>query len=542
MLGRARTTKLSYGIRLLSGSLRGFNKGIPKTAPPSQEVKRGDNDQTNQNVEQNKSNHPSIAENGLYFGQFTENEYQEAAKIVRDQISKLEKDIKGDFNIRENIGKHPVIPAIPNKSQKPTKVNSLEDFFTQVIQTTGPMSLSSFMRQCLTHPEFGYYTTRDPLASKGGDFITSPEISSVFGEMIGLFWLYTTWVSQGMPENIRIIEFGPGKGTLIYDVMQTFNSLVTRQGGKVAVEIVMIEASDILRNEQYQKLCKGEPIEKINETTVLSRTIWGNRITWYLTETEIEPSENVGNYILAHEFFDALPIKAFKKTENGWREFLVDHKAIAQSLESQTSKSNDNDLHTLQTQSGTDFYLTLTPSETPSSKIPQLSSRFNSLPIGSTVEICPDAETYLKKMIKLIETSGINVGSILAIDYGPSNSIPDVTLRGIYKHKFVSPFYQPGHVDLSVDVDFKNLALIADHSDTMTAYGPEEQGDWLHNVGIGHRIDQLLKKNQNDPEFQDKIYNSYLRLTSKDDSAMGKVYKFLCINPKSSPPPIGYTK
>lgn len=542
MLGRVRYAKLAFGSRFISHTYRALNKdALGKTSPGTQ---LGDiTDVNKENNHGDKTSNPSIAENGLYFGQFTEKEYQDAAKIVREQISKLEKDIKGDFNIRENIGKHPVIPAIPEQSRKPTAINSLEDLFTQVIQTTGPMSLSSFMRQCLTHPEFGYYTTRDPLASKGGDFITSPEISSVFGEMIGLFWLFTTWLSQGKPDNIRIIEFGPGRGTLMFDVMQMFNNLVKRQGDKVAVEIVMIEASDVLRSEQYEKLChKDTPLERLNNTTLQSTTIWGNKISWYLTETEIESQQNVANFILAHEFFDALPIKAFQKTEKGWREFLVDHSDIAQSSNTEAEIAKVEGETSLQSRVDTNFYLTLTPSETPSSKIPKLNSRFDSLSTGSKVEICPDAETYLKKMIQLIELSGNNTGSILAIDYGPSDSVPDVTLRGIFKHHFVSPFFQPGQVDLSVDVDFKNLVQIAENTGTMKAYGPEEQGDWLHNVGIGHRIDQLLKKNGNDPDLQDKIYDSYLRLTSKDDAGMGKIYKFLCINPKASLPPVGYSQ
>ena len=124
----------------------------------------------------------------------------------------------------------------------------------------------------------------------------------------------------------------------------------------------------------------------------------------------------------------------------------------------------------------------------------------------------------------------------MVVDYGPSSEIPENTLRGIYQHKFVSPFYKPGEVDLSVDVDFQNLKNLTEA--VCNVYGPIQQGDWLHNIGIGYRVDQLLKKNANDEEMQDKIYGAYRRLV--DDDQMGKVYKFMALLPKGAQKPIGF--
>ena len=123
--------------------------------------------------------------------------------------------------------------------------------------------------------------------------------------------------------------------------------------------------------------------------------------------------------------------------------------------------------------------------------IPQISKRYRDLPVGTRIEICPDAELYIMKMAKLLSDSN-DKGAILVIDYGTENEIPENSLRGIYQHKFVSPFWNPGEVDLSIDVDFQALKQLTEG--IVDIYGPLKQGDWLHNIGIGYRIDQVLKR------------------------------------------------
>ncbi|CAK7904816.1 hypothetical protein CAAN3_07S05292 [[Candida] anglica] len=474
----------------------------------------------------------------LYFGRFTQQEYDEAAAIVKQQVENLEKQIKGPNDPRSKVGTMPSIPAAPtvskdkNNTSSKISITSLADILVQSIKTTGPISLSAYMRQCLTHPEFGYYTTRDPLDSKSGDFITSPEISSVFGEMIGV-WLFSTWLQQGSPKKVRIIEFGPGKGTLMHDVIKCFNRLskgaaaMGRGSDKTTISIIMIEASPVLREEQRKLLCKENPLLPGNKCT----TQWGNTIEWVDTEKDIVEDSNMANYILAHEFFDALPIKSFEKGEkNTWRELLVEHSSSVNNTQGKlegTSKVDSKDTSLLET----DFHLTLAPKETPSSYIPKNTRRFHDLPVGTRVEICPDAQLYISKMADLVKDK---TGAVLVMDYGISEGVPDNTLRGIYKHKFVSPFYSPGDVDLSIDVDFENLKILGEGNGERKVFGPVEQGDWLHEMGVGYRIDQLLKKNKDSPAEQDKIYDSYLRLTGKDDKGMGKVYKFLTILPSGT--------
>lgn len=479
---------------------------------------------------------PPVDENGLYYGQFTKQEYHEAAKVIKEQIGKLEGDIMGDKNIRENVGK---MPQFPQRDGEVSKITNLTDLIVQTIKTTGPISLSAYMRQCLTHPEFGYYTTRDPLDIINGDFITSPEISSVFGEMIGI-WLFTVWKAQNCPQRIRIIEFGPGRGTLMHDVLKTFNKFAK----DVNIEINLIEASPVLRQEQWKLLCgESKRYETTSEGFNVSTTQWNNSIKWLDTEKDITSDESVANYTLAHEFFDALPIKSFERTEHGWRELVVEHTDSVVNtqpkLPEATSVRETKEAHTNIDPElfDTQFHLTLSPKETPSSILPSLSKRFKDLPVGSRVEVCTEAELYTMKMVQLINNEK-NLGAVLIIDYGLVNQIPENSLRGIYKHKFVSPFIKPGEVDLSIDVDFDSIVNLTEKFST--TFGPIDQGDWLHNLGIGYRAEQLIKQNESDYITQEKIYNAYKRLTDKDEKSMGKIYKFLCLLPQDSPPPVGF--
>lgn len=483
-----------------------------------------------------RQKNPLIHENGLYYGKFTAAEYEEAKQYVSTQYHKLEQEIKGTENVRENVGKMPQFPA----QGAARAITNLLDFFAETIKTTGPMLLSAYMRQCLTHPDFGYYTTRDPLDTNGGDFITSPEISSVFGEMFGV-WLFSVWQSQGMPRSIQVVEFGPGRGTLMHDTMAVFHKFARKCGVDVAAHVVLIEASPVLRREQARLLGDGA-VTPTPDGFASATSKWGHRITWVETEKDVASPDGCANYVLAHEFFDALPIKSFVRTAHGWRELLVEHTpsvvntqgALAPgagdvlALEAADVLAADATLHT-------QFHLTASPKESPSSIIPTLSSRSRLLPEGSRIEVCADAELYVSKIAELVAAGP--GGGALIVDYGLSHDIPLNSLRGIYKHKFVSPFFSPGNVDLSVDVDFENLRRIAAVS--VEAFGPVDQGDWLHELGIGYRFDQLIKS-ANLMANKELLYESYLRLTAKDDKSMGKAYKFLGLLPKGSARPAGF--
>jgi len=389
---------------------------------------------------------------------------------------------------------------------------------THINKTTGPIPLSAFMRLCLTHPDFGYYTTRDPLGPKG-DFITSPEISQMFGEMIGI-WLFTVWHSQKKPQHINLIEFGPGKGTLMLDTVKSFSKLLKtlKNHEELKLNIIMIETSEVLKKAQWALLSDSK-LDTSKDFWEADHK-WNGKITWVSTEKDVwEISNEVdSNYILAHEFFDALPINQFKKTKNGWREYLVDQHP---------------ETHT--------FHLTVSPHERLSSKVPETNSRYSVLPVGSDVEISSDLYSYTKQITHLIDKSNNKTGAALIVDYGPSFDVPENTLRGIKNHKITNPFRDPGEVDLSADVDFQAIAQVAtaDQDVPIDVFGPVEQGDWLHQLGIQYRAEQLYNQAKTDSE-RDIIKTGYHRLVEKDGGSMGHVYKFMALLPKGGPPPVGF--
>lgn len=374
------------------------------------------------------------------------------------------------------------------------------------------------MRLCLTHPEFGYYTTRDPLGARG-DFITSPEISQMFGEMIGI-WLFTVWHSQKKPKNINIVEFGPGKGTLMFDVLKSLSKLLqTLKINDLNVNVILVEASDVLRKAQCE-LLSGKEIQKFDGGYWTAKNKWGGNIYWGETEKDVWEisKEEEANYIIAHEFFDALPINQFKKTKDGWREYLVD----------QSPETNE-------------FHLTISPRERPSSKIPETNARYKDLAVGSDIEISHELFSYTRQITQLITRNNAQAGAALIVDYGPDDSVPENSLRGIKDHKITNPFREPGQVDLSADVDFQAIVESA-HSDpniSIDVFGPVEQGDWLHQLGIQYRADQLYNQAKTDSE-REIIKSGYHRLVEKDGSSMGHIYKFLALLPKGGPIPVGF--
>lgn len=453
-----------------------------------------------------------------------------------------------------------------------SKINSLTDILVESIKLTGSLSISTFMKQCLTNPDFGYYTTKDPLANNEnrGDFVTSPEISQMFGEMIGV-WYYTVFLHQSKTkslENIQLIEFGPGKGTLMHDVLKSFNALAKKQHRNNPILIIMVEASPVLIEKQYKTLC--DPNSESIKSFLFgkkSTTKWGNDIYWVLNELdildlqkELKIEDSVTNFVLCHEFFDALPIKQFKKSEKGWYEYLVDFEEydedgnlIPKKSSIPTRTDDGRDLKQKDEKESTEnllarkieptgkkevkFHLTLSPKVTTASYVPKSSPRHDMLPLGSRVEISPETLTYGRRINELIyNKQEKSSGAALYIDYG-SAEVPLNTLRGIKNHKFVSPFEDVGNVDLSADVDFGALKYMShqDKSKQLDVFGPVEQGTWLNLLGLQYRTQMLVNKETNN-ENKQKIIKSYYRLVED----MGKIYKFMAILPKGGETPVGF--
>ncbi|KAI9824332.1 MAG: hypothetical protein M1819_000892 [Sarea resinae] len=429
----------------------------------------------------------------------------------------------------------------------------------EAITTTGPISLAAYMRQCLTSPEGGYYTSRtegrDQFGQKG-DFITSPEISQIFGELLGI-WVVAEWMAQGRKgHGVELIEVGPGRGTLMDDMLRSIRNFKPLASSIEAVYLV--EASPSLREAQKKLLCGDAPMEE-TEIGFQSTSKYQNIPVFWCEDIRFVP-KGTGKtpFIIAHEFFDALPIHAFESVapsqesqiitstatapprpsaskEPQWREFLVSPTPPASThttLSTPTSQRSSFD--------PPEFELTLSKASTPHSLyLPEISERYKALKArpGSVVEISPESLSYAEEFARRIGGDGRSrqsaSGAALILDYGPASTVPINSLRGIRAHRSVSPFSSPGLVDLSADVDFVALAEAAlNASPNVEVHGPAEQGYFLQAMGIQQRAEQLLKGvKKDDEEIKERIEGAWKRLVERGVGGMGRIYKAMAIIP-----------
>ncbi|WP_238368011.1 class I SAM-dependent methyltransferase [Mesobacterium pallidum] len=304
------------------------------------------------------------------------------------------------------------------------------------IAATGPITLAEYMAECLLHPAHGYYATRDPLGASG-DFITAPEISQMFGELIGLS-LAQAWLDQGAPAPITLAELGPGRGTLMVDVLRATRGV---PGFHAALRLHLVEASPTLRAAQAETLAGQAP-------------------TWHDSVDTLP--EDAPLLLVANEFFDALPIRQFQRDGDGWRERHV----------------------------GLDG-TTLTLGLGPAAPRPELAARLEDTTDGDIVETCPAAAPITSAIAQRIATQG---GAALIIDYGDWTSLGD-TFQALRAHEPTDPFAAPGEADLTAHVDFAALAAAAAparHSRVTP------QGVFLERLGITPRARALAARGDAD--------------------------------------------
>ncbi|KAG6016751.1 hypothetical protein E4U43_003185 [Claviceps pusilla] len=432
----------------------------------------------------------------------------------------------------------------------------------EAISTTGPVPLASYMRMCLTGDVGGYYTgaigqDRDQFGVKG-DFVTSPEISQIFGELIGV-WFIAEWMSQGQPEQgVQLIEVGPGRGTLMDDMLRTIKRFPAMADS--IEQVFMVEASPELRDAQKKILCGADAEFAQGESGLASSSgkHIGKPVVWAESLKSIP--------IVAHEFFDALPIHIFQSavapiTEKKsslssssaallpqpsyeWREMMISPTSPAAMASAQAKSKAAGEGQT--PPSPDEFQLILSSKPTRHSRhLPESSPRYQHLKQtpGSIVEICPDASLYAADFASRIGGSSRipkphPSGAALILDYGTSDTIPINSLRGIRHHKLVSPFSAPGLVDLSADVDFTALAEAATlASPGVEVHGPVPQADFLEQMGIRERAEMLIKTaraaSPSASAAATSIDKSWKRLVDRGPSGMGKVYKALAIVPEN---------
>ncbi|XP_012729818.2 protein arginine methyltransferase NDUFAF7, mitochondrial isoform X2 [Fundulus heteroclitus] len=399
---------------------------------------------------------------------------------------------------------HRVTPCLPvtggwSPAQRGSFCSSSEDgkpqpsmlkHLSSKIRATGPISVSEYMREVLTNPVTGYYVRRNMLGADG-DFITSPEISQVFGELLGV-WVVSEWMGAARPKRLQLVELGPGKGSLVADILRVFTQLRSVVGG-ASVSVHLVEVSPTLSRVQAQTLTGNRSQTASSEDDPVYRrgeTAAGFPVSWYRRLEDVPAAFSI---FVAHEFFDALPIHKFQRTEKGWREVLVDiHPADPDRLR---------------------FVIAPTPTLA-SSTLVQAGER------RSHVEVCAEGGVVVQQLARRIQEEG---GAALIADYGHDGTKTD-TFRGFKGHRLHDVLEAPGSADLTADVDFSFLRRMAGGG--VACLGPVSQRTFLQNMGIDARM-QVLLRSCSDPSSRQQLLSSYDLLTSA--SRMGERFFFFCL-------------
>lgn len=332
------------------------------------------------------------------------------------------------------------------------------------IRLSGPLRLDVWMARCLD----AYYAGRDPLGASG-DFTTAPEISQMFGELCGL-WLAQAWRDAGAPSPFALAEAGPGRGTLMADILRAGASV---PGFVDAARVHLVETSPTLRKAQAERLARHGPV-------------WHDRL---------ETVPEIPLFLIANEFFDALPIRQFRYSLEGWRERMVGAEGEA-------------------------LVFGLSP---PLPDIPMAQEA----PLGTIREICPAG---LGVAAQLGERLGRDGGAALIVDYGYLGAASGDTLQALRHHTPADPLLAPGEADLTAHVDFPALAGAAGIPALATT-----QGAFLEALGIGARAAALTRRH---PERAAEIEAARERLTGPQ--AMGALFKVMALLPAGAPTPPGF--
>ncbi|WOL02986.1 NADH dehydrogenase [Canna indica] len=348
----------------------------------------------------------------------------------------------------------------------------------------GPISVAEYMEEVLTNPQSGFYINRDVFGA-GGDFITSPDVSQMFGEMVGV-WTMCLWEQMGQPGNVNLVELGPGRGTLMADLLRGSSKF---SNFSKSLNIHMVECSPALQKVQYSALKCVEATNDDSSTGTIS-TLSGNPISWHASLEQVP--NGLPTIIIAHEFYDALPVHQFQKTSKGWCEKMID--------------VSEDSL----------FRFVLSPHPTPArlylTKCLQWASP-EEVENLNHIEICIKSMELTHQVAKRISTDG---GGALIVDYGKDGLISD-SLQAIRKHKFVDILDNPGSADLSAYVDFASIRHSAEEiSDNISVHGPMTQSQFLGSLGINFRVEALL---QNCTEEQaESLRTGYWRLVGDGEA------------------------
>jgi len=356
------------------------------------------------------------------------------------------------------------------------------------------------MQFCLGHPTEGYYMKRDVFGEKG-DFITSPEISQTFGELLAV-WFITQWTQKGRPARTRLVELGPGRGTLLSDMLRTFSSIKDVTGSLTSIH--MVENSRVMRAMQKTAMQHLHAAQHI-------------KLEWHDDLEEIEPDPNAYTMLVAHEFFDALPVHMLEKAEDGWREIMVDLARPDLPKEEEPA-----DAENVPQETNFAFRFAKSPPNTPlATLLSQSSERYADVPNGSRIEVSPQSSAVAQTVTSLIGSQA--GGAAMLIDYGDASAFGS-SLRAFRNHKHVDLFDQPGESDITANVDFAAIREAVEGK--AYAHGPITQREFLMSMGLTQRLDALLQAAKMNEE-KAKLAHAARRLV--DSQGMGSQYKFMAI-------------
>lgn len=358
---------------------------------------------------------------------------------------------------------------------------TLLDRLIRRIATSGPLTVAEFMAEALHDRTHGYYASGDPLG-RAGDFVTAPEISQMFGELIGM-WTVSAWIADGAPEGACLVELGPGRGTLMADMLRAMSGV-----GDIdrAFEVHLVETNPALRRLQARALEPVRPVWHDDLSTLPARP-------WF---------------VVANEFLDALPIRQLMRRDGVWREILV------------TARKDGG---------GLGWALERAPSPLAAGLPEDLAQGGEE---GMVAELCPAAEAVAATIADQVSTHG---GAALLIDYGSERNARGASLQAVRDHRKVDILEAPGETDLSSHVDFARLRAAALAAGA-ECQGPVEQGRFLVELGIEQRADALSRRG--DTRQRNDIMTAVQRLIGPEE--MGTLFKVFAVVPPDTPPLAGF--
>jgi NADH dehydrogenase [ubiquinone] 1 alpha subcomplex assembly factor 7 len=356
--------------------------------------------------------------------------------------------------------------------------SGLEPVLVAEIRARGPIPVARYMDLALNHRSLGYYRQREPIGA-AGDFTTAPEIGQAFGEILGL-WLAEAWAGMGQPAPVRLVELGPGRGTLMADLLRVAPRVPSYC---TALRVHLVETSAPLRARQQERLA-------------------GHEVAWHDQLAEVPPGPLL---LVANEIFDALPVHQLVRCEDGWRERVIGLDEAGR--------------------------LSFRLSEEPS---PLARKLCGAAPTGTIAEVSPARAALARAIGGRIAAHG---GVALLIDYGAWAEGPTGdTLQAVRRHEACDPLIAPGEADLSSQVDFRALAESARIAGAVV-YGPVPQGTFLRAFGIELRTAMLLERAA--PGQRRELRAALHRLT--DPGAMGELFKVLVLGRPGDPHPPGFS-